>query len=115
MNAVARQPPAVRNRTDTFPSRLLHGQRRTRPRLDQKTLVLGESIDDAPHEDRLGPITIAGAVSGAYGGALTLDEPLDHRREHRVAREAIALGHQEHAGAVFAKSADRGQQPGSLL
>jgi hypothetical protein len=114
-HAIRMQREAEGNRADTLAAGALGGERRGRARANQAVLVLRSAVDHGADE-RIGRRIAAAFAAGAdEAGALHRHGVLDARREQDVARDPIALGHDEHRRLVLTHGAERPAQGGTML
>jgi hypothetical protein len=114
--AVAREAPAVGSfSADPLAPRALHGEGRFGARFDREPFVLGERVDDATHEQSFGSVGVPAPIDRSNGGAELLGALFDQRSDQRVARQAIARGHQQDAGAVLLHAGKRCAGPRALV
>ena len=89
-------------------------QSRLGARANQRTLVGRGGVQDGAHEGVRGSLAVPRAIRCGNVGAARLHSALDGQRDVDVAREAIALGDEKHAGTHGPKLSESGDEAGTI-
>jgi hypothetical protein len=113
--AASRCGKAERNRPDSLTSGALCLKRYLRARSNERALVLSGSIEYVAQELVRISVAVGGTICRDHSRAAPLNGTLDGRGHRDIAREAVALRHDEQASTGLLEFAERCNQGGSVL